>query len=180
MASPWKFLARLVSSRRQSKQDDSAIEDAKPDVLAIAGPTEATVEESLHIADHLTDEQPLPVDRSAAIPIEPEHSEETSSDVVGIVESDSAKPGPASGAVFPDVGVIAARVVETAEATRPERRTRAKKVEATAVVLQDSPVAASVSDEMVSLDEEIAELRTQLASKLRLQNAQLNRMLARF
>jgi hypothetical protein len=81
---------------------------------------------------------------------------------------------------LPDVGVIAAKVEETAEATRPERRTLTKKVEAAAVVLRGSPAAPSASDEIVSLDEEIAVLRTQLATKLRLQNAQLKKMLARF
>ncbi|KQY44196.1 hypothetical protein ASD32_12640 [Rhizobium sp. Root483D2] len=81
---------------------------------------------------------------------------------------------------MPDDGVLAAKVEETAKATRPERRTRIQKVEAAAVVLQVSPVTASVSDGMVSLDEEIAVLRIQLAGKLRLQNAQLKNMLARF
>jgi hypothetical protein len=178
MASPWKLLARLVSSRRQPKQDD--VEDVKPDVLAIAGPAETTVEESLHIADRPADEQPLPVDRSNAVSIEPEQSEGSRSNVVGIVENGSAKPGLSSGTVLPDVGVIAAKVKETAEATRPERRTLTKKVEAAAVVLRGSPAAPSASDEIVSLNEEIAVLRTQLATKLRLQNAQLKKMLARF
>lgn len=180
MASPWKFLARLVSPRRQPKQDDSAIEAVKPDVLAIAGPTETTVEESRHIVDHLAGEQSLSIDRSVAVPTEPEQSDEARGDAVGIVEDDSDTLEAASSTALPDVGVIVAKVVETAEAKRPERRTRTKKVETAAVVLQVSPVAASLSDEIVSLDEEIAALRTQLASKLRLQNAQLKRMLARF
>lgn len=180
MAFPWKFLARLVSPRRQPKQDGSAIESVKPDVLAIAGPTETTVEESRHIAHHLAGEQPQPVDRSDAAPVAHEPSGQIRSDVAGIVENDSDNLEPASGAVLPDAGVIAVKVEETAKATRPKRRTRAKKVETAAVVLQVSPVAASVSDEMVSLDEEIAMLRTRLAGKLRLQNAQLKRMLARF
>lgn len=178
MASPWKFLARLVSSRRQPKQDD--IEDVKPDVLAITGPTETTVEESLHIADRAAEEHQQLIDRSDTVPIESEHSEENRGNFVGIVENDSSKPGPSSGTVLNDVGIIAATVEETAEATRPERRTRAKKVEAATVVPQGSPAVPSVSDEMVSLDQEIAVLWTQMASKLRLQNAQLKKMLARF
>ncbi|MGA1801575.1 hypothetical protein VH564_05220 [Rhizobium sp. HT1-10] len=44
-------------------------------------------------------------------------------------------------------------------------------LEEAAVALQASPLAASTSDEMTSLDEQIAALRTQFASKLRLQNA---------
>ncbi|WEZ85375.1 hypothetical protein P6U16_24925 (plasmid) [Rhizobium sp. 32-5/1] len=180
MASPWKFLARLVSLRRQPKQDDSAIEAVRPDVLAIAGPTETTVEESGHIADHLVGEQPQPVDRSDAVPIAPEPSDQTRSDAAGIEENDSDNLEPASGTVLLDFGAVVAKVEETAKTTRAERRTRPQKVEAAAVVLQVSPVAASASDKMVSLDEEIAVLRTQLAGKLRLQNAQLKRMLARF
>lgn len=180
MASPWKFLASLVSPRRQPKQDDSAIEAVKPDVLAIAGLTETTVEASRHIADHLAVEQPQPVDRSDAVAIAPEPSDDTRNDTAGVLENDSDKLEQAPGTVLPDVGAIVEKVEETAEAKRPERKTRAKKIEAAAVVFQVSPVAASVSDEMASLDEEIAALRTQLASKLRLQNAQLKRMLARF
>jgi hypothetical protein len=179
MASPWKFLAGLVSPRREPKKDDSAIEAVKPDVLAIAGPTETTVEESRHSADHRAGEQPEPVDRSDAAPIAPEPSDQTRRDVVGIVEHDNGKLEPGSGTVLPDVGVPVAKL-EAAKAMRHKRRTRGQKVEAAAVVLQVSPVTASVSDGMVSLDEEIAMLRTQLAGKLRLQNAQLKKMLARF
>jgi len=180
MASPWKFLTGLVSSRRQPKPDDRAIEDVKPDVLAIAGPTETTVEESLGIADQPAAEQPQPVEQSDAVAIEPEPSDDSRSDAAVIVENDSDKLEPGSGTVLADVGAFVEEVEETAEAARPARRPRAKKVEASAVVLQVSPAAASASDEMVSLDEEIAVLRTQLAGKLRLQNAQLKRMLARF
>lgn len=176
MASPWKFLASLVSPRRQPKQDDSTIEAVKPDILAISGPPEATVEESRHSADYLPGEQPQPADRSDAVPAKPEPSDQTRRDVVGIVEHDNVKVEPGSGTVLPDVGVLAAKVKETAKATRP----RVQKVEAAAVVLQVSSVTASGSDGMVSLDEEIAVLRIQLAGKLRLQNAQLKKMLARF
>jgi hypothetical protein len=180
MASPWKFLARLVSPRREPKPDDGAIETVKPSVLPIEGPTEATAEERGDIADHLEGEQPQPVDRSDAALIAPEPSDETRRLAAGVLEKDGATPGPASGVVLPDVGVIAAEVEKTANATRPERRARAKKVDAAAVVSQVSPVAATVSDEIVSLDEEIAMLRIRLAGKLRLQNAQLKRMLERF
>ncbi|PKA45019.1 hypothetical protein CWR43_04200 [Rhizobium sullae] len=43
-----------------------------------------------------------------------------------------------------------------------------------------SPDAPAVSDDAISLDEEIRLLRDQLARKLQPQNAQLKRMLARF
>lgn len=179
MASPLKFLARLVSPRRRQTQDDSTIGDLKPEVLAIEGPTETTGEESLYIADQSAGEKPQTVDRSDAVPAEPEQSGE-SRDVLDNVESDSATVEQTSDPVLSDVGVSTAKVEETGDAARSDRRLRAKKVETVVVVSQTSPAAPSVSDEMVSLDAEITVLRVQLASKLRLQNAQLKKMLERF
>ncbi|CDZ31225.1 Hypothetical protein, partial CDS, partial [Neorhizobium galegae bv. officinalis] len=40
MASPWKLLARLVSPRRQQTQEHGSTDDVKPELLAIAKPTE--------------------------------------------------------------------------------------------------------------------------------------------
>lgn len=48
------------------------------------------------------------------------------------------------------------------------------------VVPQSSADVPTVSDDTVSLDEEIRVLRQQLAKKLQQQNAQLKRMLERF
>lgn len=181
MASPWKFLARLVSPRRLEKQDGSAIEEGKPDVLAIAGPTEAVVEESLHIVDQPASEPPRPVDRSDATSAEPEQSDDTRSDLQDVA---GQKLGPTFDPILPDVGVSpadAAPEIEAIAAAVPAmRRTRVKKVEAVAVVSQILPATPSVTDEIMSLDEEIAALRARLASKLRLQNAQLKKMLERF
>ncbi|CAN7550107.1 hypothetical protein LJR255_003911 [Pararhizobium sp. LjRoot255] len=54
------------------------------------------------------------------------------------------------------------------------------KAEKAEVVPQPSPGVPTVSDDAISLDEEIRLLRDQLARKLQLQNAQLKRMLERF
>lgn len=155
MASPWKFLVRLVSPRRLEKQEGAAIGDVKPEVLAIAGPTEAVVGESLHIGDKSASEPPRPIDRSDVFdPVLPD---------LGVSPADAE----------PEIEVIAA-------AAPAMRRTPVKKVEAVAVVSQILPAAHSVTDEIMGLDEEIAALRARLASKLRLQNTQLTKMLERF
>jgi hypothetical protein len=169
-----------VSPRRQPKQDASAIGDLKPEVLAIEGPTETAVEEGLHIADQSAGEQPRTIDQSDGLPADPEQSGESRSDVLDNAESESATVEQIADPVFPDVGVSTAKVDEHSDTASGERRPRAKKVEAVVVVSQISPTALSVSDEMVSLDEEITVLRAQLAAKLRLQNAQLKKMLERF
>jgi hypothetical protein len=179
MASPWKFLARLVSPRRQQKED-SAIVDVKPDVLAIAGPAETAVESGLHIADQPAAEQLQLLDRPDARPAGVGQSGETRTDARLNREGELANAGPVSDPDLLDVGTITATVEATAEAEPVKRRARAKKIGASAVVSKVSPTVPSASDDMVSLDEEIAVLRAQLAAKLQLQNAQLKKMLARF
>ncbi|TCL65721.1 hypothetical protein [Rhizobium sp. BK251] len=180
MASPWKFLTRLVSPRRQPKQDDRSNEEVVPGALAIAGPTETAVEENFHIADQPPGEQPQAVDRSDAVPAQPEQSGETRDEALDSVESDRARIAPAADPVLPNVGVTAAKVDKTSKAAVPKPRTRAKTVETAEVISQVSPTVPSDADEMTNLDHEINALRTQLANKLRLQNAQLKKMLERF
>ena len=46
MASPWKFLSRLVSPRRQQKQGDVPNDEANSDGVAIAGPPKTPAEEN--------------------------------------------------------------------------------------------------------------------------------------
>ncbi|URK89571.1 hypothetical protein LP421_32910 (plasmid) [Rhizobium sp. RCAM05350] len=72
MASPWKFLTRLVSPRRQQEQDDGSIDDVKSDELAIVGSTEPPVKENLNLADQPTRENAQPIVQSEPVSEEPE------------------------------------------------------------------------------------------------------------
>jgi len=179
MASPWKFLARLVSPRRLEKQDGSAIEEVKPDVSPMAGPAEAPVKENLKRADQPTREKAQPLVQSG----EPERLAKTGSDIQGLVENHSDEDAQTSDPALPDIdstlAYAAPKVEETAKTAPAKRRGRPKTIKAVAVGSQTSPVVSTISDEM-SLDQEISALRDQLASKLRLQNAQLKQMLERF
>lgn len=183
MASPWKFLARLVSPRRLEKRDGSAIKEVKPDVSAVAGPTETPVRENLNLADQPTRDKAQPLVQSEPVSARPEPLAETGSDIQGRVESHSEEGVQTSDPALSDTGATLAypapNIEETAKAAPAKKRGRAKKVEAGAVVLQTSPVVPTISDEM-SLDQEIRVLRDQLAGKLRLQNAHLKQMLERF
>lgn len=185
MASPWKFLARLVSPRRQQRPEAGPIEDVNPAELAIAGPAEKPAEERLNPADHPGGEKPQPFDRSDALSAALRPSKETGSDVPRTVERDSAAEAvEASAPALSDIGVALAygapKGKETVEATSGKRRGRARTVDTVAVVSQISPAVPTISDEMTSLDAEIRVLRGQLVSKLRLQNAQIRKMLERF
>lgn len=151
MASPWKFLASLVSPRRQQKQENDPNEDVNTDGLAIAGSTE----------------KPPQFDRSAAR----EPSEEAGRD--GTLDTGNSE-------VVKDSGGSHAYEPPKAKAALARRRRRATQVDAPVAALQNSPVAGTIPDEISRLDGEIRILRGNLASKLRLQNAQLMKMLQRF
>lgn len=183
MASPWKFLARLVSPRRLEKRDGSAIKELKPDVSAMAGAIEPPVQENLNLGDQPAREKAQPLVQSEPASAQPEPLAETGSDIQGRVESHSDKGAQTSDPALSDIGAPLAypapNIEETVKAAPAKRRGRAKTIEAVAVLLQQSPIVPIISDEM-SLDQEIRVLRDQLAGKLRLQNAQLKQMLERF
>jgi hypothetical protein len=182
MASAWTFLARLVSPRRQQEQEHGHIEDANPDVREIAVSTEKPAEESLSSADQQGGEQPS-FERTDLPSIALGLSEQTGGDVDDAVEGDRSGAGEVSGQDLSDSDISLAHGAHTVEKTvdaAPARRRRRARQIARAVVAKSSPAVPSVSDETTSLDDEIRELRRQLAGKLSLQNAQLRKMLERF
>lgn len=182
MASPWNFLTRLVSLRLRQKQDGDSIEDDKPDALTIAVSTETPVRENLTLVDQPTPDNAPPIIQSEP-DSEPEPVAKAKIDLQATEESHRDGVAETAEPVFPDIGAALAyaapKVEKTDKAVPIKRRGRAKKVEAVVVGSQTSPVVPTISSEM-SLDQEIGVLREQLTSKLRLQNAQLKRMLERF
>ncbi|MBX5159812.1 MULTISPECIES: hypothetical protein [Rhizobium] len=184
MASPWKLLAGLVSRRRQQKQEHGLTDDAKPDVLAIAKPTETADNNELDGADRPADEKPVLHGHSAAVPADPDHSEETASVVDDTTDVESAKPVEASDRALSDEADTDAHAAPKAfrvvEGQTRKRGTRGMKAKTITVVIPPSPSALTASDDAINLDEEIRLLRDQLARKLQMQNEQLRRMLERF
>ncbi|NKK96296.1 hypothetical protein GFL95_34870 [Rhizobium leguminosarum bv. viciae] len=162
MASPWKLLARLVSPRRQQRQEHSSTDAVKPDLLAIAKPT---ANNELGAADRPADEKSVLQGHSAAVSVDPGHAED------------------AASASFDEVDIAAHAAPNSfrlGEGQTRKRSTRGKKSKTIAVVLPRPPSVSTASDDPINLDEEIRLLRHQLASKLRMQNAQLKHMLERF
>ncbi|MBY5361959.1 hypothetical protein [Rhizobium leguminosarum] len=169
MASPWKLLARLVFPRRQQRQEHGSTDDVKPDVLAIAKPTETADNNELDGADR---------------PADPDHSEETASVVDDTTDVESARPMEASDPVLTDEADTDAHAAPKAfrvgEGQTRKSGMRGMKAKTIAVVIPPSPSALTAFDDAINLDEEIRLLRDQLARKLQMQNAQLKRMLERF
>lgn len=180
MASPWKFISRLVPRRRQPKQDDGEVADWKPDVLALSGPVETVAEESLAPSRSRPDAELPPPDISAPVSLEAP----TNEGAVG--EADDAADDVVAGELRPSDllnGIILssdpADLSPGIEGAARKKRGRPKKPDAVGPTTQ-VPFDVSVPSDTLSLDEEIRVLRGQLAAKLRLQNAQLRKMLERF
>ncbi|TAY25045.1 hypothetical protein [Rhizobium leguminosarum] len=184
MASPWKLLAGLVSRRRQQKQEHGSTDDVKPDVSAIAEPTETATKNELGATDRSADEKPVLDNPSAAVSVDPDQSEETASAVDDRTDIEDAKSAEAADPAMPDLANTAARAAQKISRvgggqTR-KRSMRRTKVEAIAVVLPPSQTVSAASEDAINLNEEIRLLRDKLARKLQIQNTQLKRMLQRF
>ncbi|MBB3650144.1 hypothetical protein FHX14_006388 [Rhizobium sp. BK619] len=176
MASPWKFLARLISPGREQKKEAGSPSEATPEASATAGLADAAASEGVNGADRPASAE---THREAvALSLQPVHSEKAENDRAGQVDrkgtrNKGAAAPPLSGGL--DIDVIAARgaadLKRAVEVIPRKQRNRGKKAGAI------SDVSHAVE---MTLDEEIRVLRAQLAGKLKLQNAQLRKMLERF
>ncbi|MBY2936062.1 hypothetical protein [Rhizobium leguminosarum] len=184
MASPWKLLAGLVSRRRQQKQEHGSTDDVKPDVSAIAEPTETAADNRSKAADRAANEKPVTHEQHKAVSVASHDAEEAVSSVDDTADVESATLEKAVDPASSDVVDIAAHAApkpsRTDDGAARKRSRQARKADVVDVVSRPSPRLAIVSDDAISLEGEIRMLRDQLARKLRLQNAQLRRMLDRF
>ncbi|TBH54021.1 hypothetical protein [Rhizobium leguminosarum] len=184
MASPWKLLARLVSPKRQQRQEYGSTDDVKPDVVAIAKPTETAAKNERGASDRPADERPLLDSRSAASSVDPDHADKAGSAVDDRADIEDAKSGEVADPDLRDEANAAARAApktfRVGDGQTRKRRMRRTKEGTIAVVLSPSRTVSAASDDAINLDKEIALLRDQLARKLQIQNTQLKRMLQRF
>lgn len=184
MASPWNFLSRLVSPRRQKGSADEKAEDGAPEEPGTAGSGKRFVGESLDSVDlpGAKSSRPLyPADGFAAPHGAPGQAVDHHQDTV---EPDSSDVKDVSRPQLPDTVVTtaddASNLNETSKATPTKRKGRSRTVEPVVAASKAPPAVLAVSNDETSLDDEIRALRGQLVRKLRLQNAQLKKMLERF
>ncbi|AXA43296.1 hypothetical protein [Rhizobium leguminosarum] len=169
MASPWKLFARLVSPRRQQRQEHGSTDEVKSDVLAVAEPSETAADNRLNAADPPLDEKSVPHDQSEAV---------SAAGLVGARPLDRADPALSDDA--DTTAHDAPKPLQAGEGAMRKRSRRGKKAERAEVIPSPSPGVPTVSDDAIILDEEIRLLRDRLRRKLQLQNAQLKKMLQRF
>ncbi|MCJ9724750.1 hypothetical protein MOV66_27385 [Agrobacterium sp. SHOUNA12C] len=199
MKSPWKFLVQLTSRGRSAEAREASIErDAK--TTAIESEAEQTSVLPLDLtaaSDRPDHDGTQPADLVATTP-----SNETESDLnltpaillpVAVEEVRAS----AREEVRQSSAEVHALVQENAtnkksprapQTKRPARAGRARTemdAASTATTRQDQSAQSpsplkTFFDEAVSLDEEIKQLRSQLAQKLHRQNSQLKKLLQRF
>ncbi|NTF66221.1 hypothetical protein [Rhizobium rhizogenes] len=198
MKPPWKFFAQLMSRRRPSETPDQTIEhdsDPKPVEIELQpAPTpwlaspEATPslehdDESPSIdAVEATTVNISEVDTAPPASLMAEAREQKAGADDGREQPVADVPAPA-----PASGVGAPSGMPQGKPSTVARKGRAGRIAHSPVAAGGEPVPQSPSasanpffDEAASLDEDIKQLRNQLAQKLRLQNAQLRNMLKRF
>ena len=162
MKSPWKFLAQLTSRRRPAEPRESAIER---DADTEAGESQAPQTSVLPL-------NPTEASRGS------EHDESRSVEPLATAPSNETER---------DVDAAPA-ISAPARTKKPGRAKRSRTdtvVQSPAVTNRDQNAQSPSSreaffDEVTGLDEEIKQLRLQLAQKLHLQNVQLKKMLERF
>lgn len=201
MKSPWRFLADLTSRRKTQSsplvpaspekpaEDQAGDQDVAP---ALSATKAASADHSVgttDVAAAASPVSPLPVVRTTVEPSEVA-SYLPSERAVDIVEPEVAieRPDPAPVAITPaNHGDV--------EAPSTPSKSRSKRIKPGSVqVVTQSPFKSrddlqpaslpaqplTFLEEVAALDEEIAALKAALALKLKLQNAQLKKMLERF
>ena len=158
MASPWKFLARLVSPRRQQRSEHGSADDVTPELLAIVTPSEISADETLASTDQPAGEKLTPQSEPIATSTAAQHSAAVISapgtrDVESIDIVEAADPVRLVSA--DTAGRAALNPAQLRHDVKPDRRRRGKKGDVLDVVPQRSADVPAVSDDTIGLDEEI-------------------------
>jgi hypothetical protein len=189
MKSPWKLLARFLPQRRPAETREGSIEDDVDVEGAQSGREVPDATEAPSASEHgksgvvtaaFNPRDPVP-DALQEIPeqVNVESSSGPARRRHGRSRGDSATPQPESEPA--KTHALPSRQEKAAHA----KRTRAVvAVQGAAIANRDEPAQTpsqdSFFDEVAGVDEEIRQLRVQLAQRLHLQNVQLKKMLERF
>ena len=198
MKSPWKFLAQLTSRGRPAETPAASSEhDAKTAAIE----SEAQQTSALPLSSTEAPDGPHHDETSVVDPVATTTSNETGrdhdatpavsqpidDDVVQVETPAEVSQSSAEAPALVRQNATSKKSPRAPQAKRPARARRARidrDAERTGLTNEDqtaqSPPPPTFFDEVASLDEEIRQLRRQLAHKLHLQNVQLKKMLERF
>lgn len=187
MASPWKFLARLTSRRREWNEPKGGIPgDTKLEEVTNPGSDERATDNS---NARLVAWVPQNADLADAALTVREHSAEAGGGAKGIIDLDSVNlvdafdPALSDDRDFTATPTHDTMTVSSSKKGPSGREKRSQKPRVIKPIDVSPHVPANVPtffDEVQSLDDEIRLLRYRLVHRLQLQNAQLRMMLERF
>jgi hypothetical protein len=182
-----KFLRRLISGRGERTQDADKVDAAQPDSLAISGPDEAIAEEGVEDAVRAAGLEPSHQNPSGAVSAETAPADEAGAEIDDTADGARANLPAVGGFASDSEAGVAVTAAHDAMDVEPvvgggarKQRALGKNTRPAVVGAQVSERPRTPSDETMRLDEEIKVLRGQLASRLKIQNAQLKKMLERF
>ncbi|MGG7539763.1 hypothetical protein [Rhizobium sp. Nf11,1] len=192
MKTPWKFLAELTSRRRAAKGPESSIgHDTDP--AALDHEAEQTpAPPSTDVSASVDYNEAAPVEQVASPLTEKQGSGEAMQASAPSVDGDDAWTPAPSEALHSDAALVPNETsIKARKGSPPSRRERTKELQASITArgaaakhegqsVSPSSARDAFIDDVVSLDEDIKKLRSELARKLQLQNAQLKKMLKRF
>ncbi|MDQ0323039.1 hypothetical protein QO002_005245 [Pararhizobium capsulatum DSM 1112] len=185
MASPWKFLARLVSPRRERQEENGTHDTVKPEVSTSSEPPETVDPSGLNSGDQPASQQPQSHSQSDVVSTEPKLAADTASRLQNTGGSERTKTIEVAEPASSEKGDFGVKAIQDASTSSPtgavtKRKLSKRRKRAETVAVVASPVVPTFSDDAMGLDDEIRLLRDQLITKLRQQNAQLKKMLGRF
>ena len=191
MKSPWNFLTRLTSRRKQDDALQNSVEQGN-DHKAIEGESQKKPALLLESPEVDRDVSAAP-DLGAAMSSTEADEAQAILPLVDVedVPVPASESGKGSGDDLPapvSEDTVTAKPPKAARTKRPQRVktdfTQPLETKALArnedQIAQRAPSANPVLDEMAKLDEDIKVLRSQLTQKLALQNDHLKKMLERF
>lgn len=194
MRTPWRMLADLVwgkSSKDETEPQTNADEATPPGAAAnktTASASAATSPLENAVATSAESEIALEIDaavNTATVDDGGTVAATTPIDEPVSFEKKAELASPSTASEKPNKATAHRRVLEAPAAVKAKRivarREEQKNSRPAAEALREvSPEPKSQSDEMSDLDRDIEELRKQLAEKLKLQNAQLRKLIDRY
>ncbi|WP_431324947.1 hypothetical protein [Rhizobium sp. YTU87027] len=176
VASPWKFLVGLT--RRHGKDNERT---------SVKDRSETPVANQTQEPSQLQPPASVPPTDAAQDTANPVDVHSTDSDDIPNIEKVVEPTGPDKSALC-EVTDLASTTrfglqtdfVELSAAAKPRKARAVRKKNASAEIQSAPSTTVAASNELQDLDDEIRQLRRQLAKKLQRQNAQLRTMLERF
>lgn len=194
MKTPWKFLVELTSRRRPAKGQESAIGHATdPEAHDIDTeqtqklPSESSASAdrneavpAFHVPAGSNEREAGPEAGHALVRRSDEAARTASANEASPSDGRADVPAPISGTSLKSQRNAPTKHRERAKRTQPDLVARSTIAAQETQRVQPSSSRDAFFDEVASLDEDIKTLKSELAQKLQLQNAQLKKMLKRF